>query len=66
MRQDDRKAILVNLVLSGLVLLSILYNTVGKDWVHRQWNYLRRWCYFENVIKDLPMHPARFWREIKQ
>jgi hypothetical protein len=67
MNRDDRKALLVSLVLLVLVVLSIAYNTFGQQWVQDQWAYIKRRLYFERVVKrsNLPMHPARFWRQVR-
>lgn len=64
MRKDDKKTLLVGIILSVLVILSILYNLSGGGWLENQMDYLRRRYYYEKVIKKkLPMHPARFWRK---
>ncbi|RME64194.1 MAG: hypothetical protein D6778_08400 [Nitrospirae bacterium] len=68
MRKDDKRTLLVGIVLFALVVLSVIYNIIGQTWVKNQWDYLRRRYYYERAIKkkNLPMHPARFWRRENQ
>ncbi len=67
MKTEDRKTRLVSIALMVLVVLSLLYNTVAHQWVQSQWEYFKRRLAFERTVKKtgLPMHPARFWRQVE-
>ncbi len=65
MSREDRKVLLVVVLLGALVVLSLLYNAYGQQYLRSRWDYLRRRYYYERVLKrKLPQHPARFWRRL--
>ncbi|MBI4843480.1 MAG: hypothetical protein HY809_04055 [Nitrospirae bacterium] len=66
--KDDRKFRIFIIIAVILVAAILSYNSTQEFFTSEVGGYLKRKLYFEEVIskKGLPMHPAKYWKELKK
>lgn len=66
--KDDKKFRTFIIIITVLVTVILSYNVTQEFFRTEIGGYLKRKLYFEEVIstKKLPMHPAKYWKEIKE